>query len=72
MAVSYNRLWKMLIDKKMKKMDFASEVGFSGTTLSKLGNDEYVALSVLDKICQRMECRIEDIVEIVPDTPQEE
>ncbi|MCL2618816.1 MAG: helix-turn-helix transcriptional regulator [Defluviitaleaceae bacterium] len=72
MAVSYNRLWKMLIDKKMKKMDFAKEVGFSGATLSKLGNDEYVALSVLDKICQRMECRIEDIVEVVPDAPSDD
>jgi len=62
----------MLIDKKMKKLEFSSMVGFSPSTLSKLGNDEYVALSVLDKICQRMDCRIEDIVEVVPDAPPDD
>ena len=51
MAISYNGLWKLLIDKKMKKMDLVDKVGLSSSTLAKMSKDEAVSLSVLEKIC---------------------
>ncbi len=67
MAVSYNKLWKLLIDKNMKKVDLRDTVGFSTTTLAKLSKNEPVALSVLERICRTLQCQIGDIVEYVPD-----
>lgn len=64
MAVSYDPLWKKLIDKKMTKLELAKAVGFSTSTLAKLGKDEYVALSVIEKICLTLDCPIEDVVEV--------
>lgn len=64
MAVCYDPLWKKLIDAKMNRMELAEAAGFSRATLAKMGKDEYVALSVLDKICQTLDCRIEDVIEI--------
>ncbi len=62
--VSYDPLWKLLIDKKMKKLDLCSEVGISTATLAKMGKNEYIALAILDKICCSLQCNIEDVVEI--------
>lgn len=62
--VSYNPLWKLLIDKNMKKLDLCTEIGMSRATLAKMGKNEYVALAVLDKICCTLHCKIEDIIEI--------
>lgn len=67
MAVSYNRLWKLLIDKELNKTDFRDKVGISNGTLAKLGKNDYVALTVLEKICATLECNIEDVIEFVPD-----
>lgn len=67
MAVSYNRLWKLLIDKDLNKTDFRDKVGISNGTLAKLGKNDYVALTVLEKICTSLECNIEDVMEFVPD-----
>lgn len=67
MAVSYNRLWKLLIDKDLNKTDFRDKVGISNGTLAKLGKNDYVALTVLEKICVALECNIEDVIEFVPD-----
>lgn len=66
MAVSYNRLWKLLIDKNLNKTDFRDVVGISNGTLAKLSKDEYVALTILEKICTSMNCNIEDVVEFIP------
>ena len=63
--VSYNPLWKKLIDKGMNRLELAKAAGFATSTLAKLGKNEYVALSVLERICLTLECPIEDVVEIV-------
>lgn len=63
--VSYNPLWKLLIDKKMKKLDLCDEVGISTSTLAKMGKNEYVALQILDKICCSLKCNIEDVISII-------
>lgn len=67
MAVSYDPLWKTLIDHKMNRMKLAQVVGFSTPTLAKLGKDEYVALSVIDRICQKLDCSIEEVIKIIPE-----
>jgi len=65
MALSYNGLWKILIDKGMKKLDLRDIVGISNNTLAKLSKNEPVALTVLERICERLGCQIGDIVEYV-------
>lgn len=67
MVVSYNKLWKILIDKKMKRIELMELAGIGTTTLSKLGKDQYVSMEVLIKICKVLDCNIGDIVEIVRD-----
>lgn len=62
--VTYQRLWKTLEQKKIRKHDLMELAGISSTTLTKLNKDEIVALMVLVKICKALDCRIEDIVEI--------
>lgn len=62
MAISYNRLWKLLIDKKMKKMDLVDKVGLSSSTLAKMSKDEAVSLSVLEKLCDALDCDFGDII----------
>lgn len=61
--ISYDPLWKLLIDKKMKKLDLCHAVGISTSTLAKMGKNEYVALAVIDKICSALECQPKDIIE---------
>ena len=65
MDVSYNKLWKLLIDKKMSKADIRRATGISPNTMTKLNRDEEVALSVLSKICNVLNSDIGDIVEFV-------
>ncbi|WP_302681850.1 helix-turn-helix transcriptional regulator [uncultured Ruminococcus sp.] len=65
MDVSYNKLWKLLIDKKMSKADLRRATGISPNTMTKLNRDEEVALSVLSKICNVLNSDIGDIVEFV-------
>lgn len=67
MAVSYNRLWKLLIDRKMMKKELAQRAGISSFTLAKMSNDDNVTTDTLSKICRALECNIEDIMEIVPE-----
>ncbi len=62
--VSYKPLWHTLIDRDMKKMELVKKVGMSRATLSKLNNDQYVSLEVLDRICEVLECSIQDVVKI--------
>lgn len=63
MAVSYNRLWKLLIDKNLKRTDLKKLAGISSNVLAKLGKNSPVAVDSLEKICVSLECNIEDIME---------
>ena len=65
MAVSYKKLWKLLIDKDMKKKDLRIATGMTTTALANLGKNEHVNTEILAKICKVLECNIEDIVEVV-------
>lgn len=65
MAVCYDNLWKLLIDKKLKRTDLKKLCGISSNVLAKLGKDEPVSIESIEKICLSLECRIEDIMEIV-------
>ena len=62
--ISYNRLFKLLIDKGMKKTELANEVGITPNTLAKLSKNELVSMETLIKICKYLECSFDDIVEI--------
>jgi DNA-binding Xre family transcriptional regulator len=67
MAVCYKKLWKLLIDKNMNKTELRMASGITTTALAKLGRDENVNTEVLAKICKALDCKIEDIMEMVPD-----
>ena len=67
MAVSYKRLWKLLIDRDMKKKDLCAQAGISSASITKMGKNGHVTTEILLKICTALNCRIEDIMEIVPD-----
>lgn len=67
MALSYNKLWKLLIDKGIKKMELRDMLGISNSTLAKMGKNEPIALSVIEKMCDVLKCDIGDIVEHIPD-----
>lgn len=69
MAVSYKKLFKMLIDRDMKKKDLKELAGISGNTITKLANNENVTMEVIEKICTHMGCTVDEIVEIIPDEP---
>ena len=70
MAVSYKKLWKLLIDKEMTKTEMRAATGITTTALAKLGRNENVNTEVLVKICKVLECDISDIMEIT-DTSEE-
>ena len=63
MAVQYNRLWKLLIDMKMKKTALKSAAGVSANVMARLGKDEYISLESLEKICGALNCGVDDILE---------
>ena len=62
MRISYNKLWKMLIDKEMKKSDLRETAGISSASLAKLGKGDNITTDVLLRICEVIDCRIEDIL----------
>ena len=66
MAVSYNRLWKLLVDKKMSKADLRKAAGLAPNTMTKLRRDEPVAMTVLDKICETLNTDYGDIMQYMP------
>jgi putative transcriptional regulator len=68
MAISYNKLWKLLIDKGMNKQDLKQVSGISTTSIAKLGKGENITTDVLLKICKALDCDIADIMEVVPDS----
>ncbi len=67
MAISYKKLWKLLIDKDMKKKDLSVAAGISHASIAKLGKNENITTDVLLKICRALNCDVGDIMEIVSD-----
>ena len=67
MAIRYNKLWKLLIDREMMKKDLRDQSGITTNALAKLGKNEHVSTQILEKICRTLNCNIEDICEIVID-----
>lgn len=70
MSVSYNNLWKLLIDKNMNKTDLKNAAGISFNVLARLGKSRSVSLDSIEKICTALDCSISDVVEIIPDTAE--
>ena len=68
MAISYNKLWKLLIDKKMSKADLRKAAGIAPNTMTRLWRDEEVTLAVLSKICSALNVDIGDIMEFIPES----
>ena len=67
MAVSYKKLWKLLIDMDIKKKDLSAKAGISPATITKMGKGGHVTTEVLLKICTALSCDVNDIMEIVPE-----
>ena len=65
MKIIYNRLWKLLIDKNMNRADLQNAAKISSSTIAKLGKGENVTTEVLIKICEALDCKLEDIMESV-------
>ena len=72
MAVTYTKLWKLLLDKKMKRTDLKDIAGISSSTLAKLGKDEYVSLESIEKICYALGCNIDQVVDVIDRTQDED
>ena len=67
MAISYNKLWKLLVDKKMSKADLRKAAGIAPNTMTRLRRDEEVTLTVLNKICKTLDVDMGDIMEFLPE-----
>lgn len=72
MAISYNKLWKLLVDRKMSKADLRKAAGIAPNTMTRLRRDEEVTLSVLNKICTTLEVDIGDVMEFLPKAEETE
>ena len=68
MAISYNKLWKLLVDKKMSKADLRKAAGIAPNTMTRLWRDEEVTLAVLSKICSALNVDMGDIMEFIPES----
>lgn len=67
MSISYKKLWHILLDKDLKKKDFAEMAGVSTYTINKLNRNENVTVEVLAKICRALDCTMDDILEVLDD-----
>ena len=67
MAVSYKKLWQLLIDRDMMKKDLAAAADISNYTISKMSKGENVTVEILGKICKALDCKIDDIMEFITD-----
>ena len=67
MSVSYKKLFKLLSDKELKKKDLREMAGIGNSTMTKLANNENVTMEVMAQICSALDCKIDDVVEILPD-----
>ena len=70
MAVQYNRLFKILIDRKMTNNQLAKQAGISLNIITRLKRDEYIAMQTIEKICIALECGVDDILEFIPEAEQ--
>ena len=68
MDVCYNKLFMLLIDKGLKKSEFAKQAGISAPTLAKLGKNETVSMEVIIRICRFFDCKMDDILDVLPET----
>lgn len=71
MQVSYKKLWKILIDKDMKKKDLQVKAGISWASVTKMSKGETVSMEVLMKVCKSLECNIGDIMDLIPEENKE-
>ena len=71
MSVSYKKLWKLLIDKDMKKKDLCKKAGISSASITKMGRNGHVTTEILVRICTALDCKIEDIMEVVPEVNEQ-
>ena len=72
MAISYNKLWKLLIDKNMKKKDLKEQADISQNIMARLGKNQPVAMESMAKICAVLQCDIGDVMEFIPEQNAEE
>ena len=70
MAVQYNKLFKMMIDRKMTNNQLAKQAGISLNIITRLRRDEYIAMQTIDKICIALDCSVDDILEFIPESQQ--
>ena len=70
MSLSYKKLWKQLIDRDMTRTELRQATGISPSTFARLSKGDYVASSVIDRICQELRCDVGDVMEVVLDEPQ--
>ena len=66
MDVSYNKFFKILIDRKMKKKDICEQAGIATSTMAKMAKDENVSLDVLVRICRALDCTMDDVLDVLP------
>lgn len=71
MTISYKKLFKLMIDRDLKRKDLQRLTGISASSIAKLSRDEYVSMDVLIKICSVFDAQMSDVVEIIYDTPKE-
>lgn len=67
MPVNYNKLWKMLIDKEISKTELTHLAGITTNAMAKLGKNEDVRVNTLEKLCTTLDCKLDDMVELVPE-----
>lgn len=67
MAVTYEKLWKLLKEKNMKKIEMQRKAGISGNILARMGKNEYISMESVEKICGALSCRTDDILEFIPE-----
>ena len=67
MDISYKKLWKLLIDRDMKKKDLQAEAGISWACVTKMSKGETVSMEVLIKVCKTLNCNIGDVIDVIPD-----
>ncbi len=70
MSVSYDKLWKLLIDKKMNRTDLKDASGISFNVLAKMGRNEFVSMESLSKICSTLNCNVGDVVDFLPESEE--
>lgn len=70
MAVQYNKLFKMMIDRKMTNNQLAKQAGVSLNIITRLKRDEYIAMQIIEKICIALDCGVDDILEFIPESQE--